>query len=75
MSNTQKFVRMKMPMLVTIGLLLGYMAIAVTVTRAYGSDDLAMSYYKPPTKGGEHLLLPSSLPGPLTIQAIEGRTP
>jgi hypothetical protein len=34
--KTHKFVRMKMPMLVTIGLPLGYMAIAVTVTRAYG---------------------------------------
>lgn len=34
MSNTLKLVRMKMPRLVTVGLLLGFMAMAATLTRA-----------------------------------------
>ena len=48
MSNTSKCDRMKMPRLVTVGLLLWYMAMTATLTRAYGADDLAQNFSTPP---------------------------
>ena len=48
MATSKRNVRMKMPMLGTVGLLLGSMAMAAPLTRVYGAADLGQNFTAPP---------------------------